>query len=130
LPNLIVPYIGEAVLKASAKKVYICNLMTQKGETYGFTASDHVRAIYDHIAPGSIQKVIVNNGEIPEQVKLRYKGELATPVKVDQAELMELGVEIITDSIVTFEDGVLRHDTNKLSELIYKLILSETKKVI
>ena len=130
LPNLIVPHIGEAVNKAKANKVYICNLMTQKGETYGFTASDHVRAIYDHIAPYSIQKIIVNNGEIPERVRLRYKGELATPVKVDKPELMELGVEIITDSIVTFDDGVLRHDTKKLSELIYKLILNETKKVI
>ena len=49
LPNLLVPQIGDAVCRAKAKKVYICNLMTQAGETHDYTASDHVQAIYDHM---------------------------------------------------------------------------------
>ncbi|MCU9593210.1 YvcK family protein [Caldibacillus thermolactis] len=130
LPNLIVPQIAEAVTRANAKKVYICNLMTQKGETYGFTASDHVRAIYDHIEPRSIQKVIVNNGPIPTDAEIRYKGELATPVVVDKKELNSLGVEVIAESIVKMEDGVLRHDTNKLAKLIYDLLLNEIKQAM
>lgn len=130
LPNLIVPQIAEAVTRANAKKVYICNLMTQKGETYGFTASDHVRAIYDHIEPWSIQKVIVNNGPIPTDAEIRYKGELATPVVVDKKELNSLGVEVIAESIVKMEDGVLRHDTNKLAKLIYDLLLNEIKQAM
>ena len=130
LPNLIVPKIGEAICMAKAKKAYICNLMTQKGETYGYTASDHVKAIFDHMAPHSIQKIIVNNGQIPEHIKLRYKGELATPVQIDKRELNRLGVDIIADAIIRFENGVLRHDTNKLAKLIYKLILNETKRAM
>ncbi|MCU9599949.1 gluconeogenesis factor YvcK family protein [Pallidibacillus thermolactis] len=130
LPNLIVPQIAEAVTRANAKKVYICNLMTQKGETYGFTASDHVQAIYDHIEPRSIQKVIVNNGPIPTDAEIRYKGELATPVVVDKKELNSLGVEVIAESIVKMEDGVLRHDTNKLAKLIYDLLLNEIKQAM
>ena len=49
LPNLLVPKLGEEVCRAKAKKVYICNLMTQAGETLDFTASDHIQAIYDHM---------------------------------------------------------------------------------
>lgn len=130
LPNLIVPHISEAVTKAKAKKVYICNLMTQKGETFGYTASDHVRAIFDHTEPQSIQKIIVNNGSIPKDVKLRYKGELATPVVIDTKELKSLSLEIIADSIVKMEDGVLRHDTHKMARLIYELTLNEIKKAM
>ena len=111
LPNLIVPGIGDAVTKAKAKKVYICNLMTQKGETSGFTASDHVRAILDHVHPHCIQKVIVNNGPIPENMKLRYKG--VGPGSCGYRQL-EKWVLKSSRCIVTFKD-VVRHDTQKLT---------------
>ena len=65
LPNLLVPQIGEEVCRAKAKKVYICNLMTQAGETHDFTASDHVRAIYDHMERPFINTILVNNEDIP-----------------------------------------------------------------
>lgn len=127
LPNLLVPKVGEEVVKSKAEKVYICNLMTQKGETTGFSASDHIKAIFDHIQPNSIQKIIVNNGQIPDYVKLRYKGEYADPVLIDRDKLEELGVEVIADSIATLTDGVLRHDTQRLSQLIFNLLEEETK---
>lgn len=128
LPNLIVPEIGNELAKAKAKKVYICNLMTQKGETGGFSASDHVKAIYDHTEPYSIQKIIVNNGYIPDSVKLRYKGEYADPVKIDYDNLEKLGIEIIADSIATLTEGFLRHDTKTLSQLIFNILENEAKK--
>ena len=88
LPNLIVPEIGEAVTRAKAKKVYICNLMTQKGETYGFTASDHVKAIYDHIGTSfySIQSLSIMVKYLTD-AEIRYKEEYAEPVIVDKKEL-------------------------------------------
>ena len=79
LPNLLVPNLGEAVCRSNAKKVYICNLMTQAGETHGFTASDHVKAIYDHMGCAFIDTILVNNEEIPEDIQLRYNEELADP---------------------------------------------------
>ena len=60
LPNLLVPQIGEEVCEAKAKKVYICNLMTQAGETHDFTASDHVNAIYDHMGKPFMNTILVN----------------------------------------------------------------------
>lgn len=127
LPNLIVPEIGEEVKKAKAKKVYICNLMTQNGETKDFTASDHVMAIHEHVEAPFIQKIIINNAAIPENIKLKYKGEYATPVLMDRDNLVHLGLEIISEPIVRLDDGVLRHDTRKLSDIIYQLLLNETK---
>ena len=67
------PQIGNEVCQAKAKKVYICNLMTQAGETHDFTASDHVRAIYDHMDCPFIDTILVNNEEIPTEIQERYE---------------------------------------------------------
>ncbi|WAA09896.1 gluconeogenesis factor YvcK family protein [Fervidibacillus albus] len=122
LPNLLVPKIGEEVLRAKGKKIYICNLMTQAGETKGFTASEHVKAIYQHLREPFLHTIIVNDGIIPENIQLRYKGESAEPVLFDQGALQSLGLEVLSDSIISTEDGTIRHDTKKVSEMIYRLI--------
>ncbi|MCU9612921.1 YvcK family protein [Caldibacillus lycopersici] len=126
LPNLLVPDLGKEVQLAKAKKVYICNLMTQAGETNGFTASDHVKALYDHIGYPFLQSIIINDGQIPETIKMRYKGEDASPVVFDKENLLHLGLEVISDTIVTYDEGYIRHDTKKLSEIIYNLVLDES----
>jgi uncharacterized cofD-like protein len=125
LPNLLVPKIGEAVLKAKAKKVYICNVMTQAGETLNFTASDHVKALYDHMNCQFIDTILVNDEEIPESIKDMYAKELAKPVDYDLQKLNDLGLEIIHDKIISYDDKVIRHDTKKVASLLYKLISSD-----
>jgi len=126
LPNLVVPEIGKEVIKARAPKVYICNLMTQPGETNNFTASDHVQALHEHTEKPFIQKIIVNKAAIPENIKLRYKGEYADPVWVDKDKLLDMGLDVIEEDIVTLKNNVLRHDTQRLSEMIYKILIDET----
>ncbi|WP_442596166.1 gluconeogenesis factor YvcK family protein [Neobacillus sp. D3-1R] len=128
LPNLLVPRLGEEVCKASAKKVYICNLMTQAGETHDFTASDHVQAIHDHMNASFIDMILVNNEFIPEPVKMRYHEELAMPVKFDLDRLKNLGVEVLQDEIASLENGVIRHDTKKVAKILNQIIKDETKK--
>lgn len=128
LPNLLVPKLGEEVCKASAKKVYICNLMTQAGETHDFTASDHVQAIYDHMGACFIDMILVNNEIIPEPVQMRYHEELAMPVNFDLDRLQELGVEVIQDEIASLENGVIRHDTKRVAKILNQIIKDETKK--
>ncbi len=90
LPNLIVPQIGQALKETNAKVVYVCNVMTQVGETNGYTASDHVQAIMDHIGPGCIQSIIVHNKSIDPSVQLIYAEENAAPVKIDVEKLKKL----------------------------------------
>lgn len=122
LPNLLVPKIGEEVRKASAKKVYICNVMTQAGETLDFSASDHVKALYEHMDCFFMDTILVNDEEIPDHIKTIYEEELAKPVHFDIETLRSLGLEVILDHIVSYENNVIRHDTNKVAKLLYEMI--------
>lgn len=125
LPNLLVPGIGEAVCQAKAKKVYICNLMTQFGETVGFTASDHVRVLYDHMCTPFIDTILVNHESVPEEIKKIYEAELAKPVEYDLGRLEELGLNILHDEIITFDDHLIRHKADKVAQILYSLIHEE-----
>lgn len=128
LPNLLVPRLGDELCRSHAKKVYICNLMTQAGETHGYTASEHVKAIYDHMSCAFINTILVNNEEIPQHIQLRYNEELADPVRYDLPELFELGLEVVHADIAYQEKGALRHDPKKVAKILYNLLLIETKK--
>ncbi|XKG67074.1 YvcK family protein [Mesobacillus maritimus] len=123
LPNLLVKELGQAVCEAKAKKVYICNLMTQAGETLNFTASDHVKAIYDHMDCAFMDMILINNEEIPPEIELRYKEELAKPVQFDFEKLSELGISVVQEKIANLEGNVIRHDTRKVAEILYSLLL-------
>ncbi|WP_071460765.1 gluconeogenesis factor YvcK family protein [Bacillus massilinigeriensis] len=122
LPNLLVERLGKEVCEAKAKKVYICNLMTQAGETLDFTASDHVQAIYEHMDCSFLDAILVNNEPIPEDIELRYKEELAQPVRFDRERLLHMGIDILEDEIVIQTDGVIRHDTNKVARMLISLL--------
>jgi uncharacterized cofD-like protein len=122
LPNLLVPKIGKEVCKAKAKKVYICNVMTQAGETLNYTASDHVKALYEHMNCAFLDTIFVNNGEIPEHIKERYAKELAKPVIFDVDNLKAFGLEIVQDNIISYDGEVIRHDTNKVAGLLYEML--------
>ncbi len=128
LPNLLVPKLGAEVCRSSAKKVYVCNLMTQAGETFNYTASDHVKAIYDHMSCAFINTILVNNENIPTQVQERYREEMAQPVVFDHERLHELGLKVISGEIVNHKDGKIRHDTKVVAELLYSLINEEKNK--
>ncbi|MEC2077238.1 YvcK family protein [Metabacillus fastidiosus] len=122
LPNLLVPKIGEEVCKAKAKKVYICNVMTQAGETLSYSASDHIKALYDHMDCKFIDTILVNDARIPDEIRKMYEEESAKPVHYDIDKLKELGIEVIVDRIISYENNVIRHDTNKVASLLYNMI--------
>ncbi|MEC2055543.1 YvcK family protein [Peribacillus psychrosaccharolyticus] len=130
LPNLLVPGIGEEVCKSKAKKVYICNLMTQAGETLDYTASDHVKAIYNHMDCDAIDSILVNNQDIPIEVQNLYKEESAKPVFFDVDELIDLNLEIVQGEIFNYEESAIRHDTKKVAGLLYGILLQERKRKI
>lgn len=122
LPNLLVPKIGEEVLKASAKKVYICNVMTQPGETLNYSAADHVKALNDHMDRPFIDTILINNEDIPDEIKQKYAKELARPVDFNVDDLKTMGLEVIRDRIVTYKNDVIRHDTHKVASLLVDLL--------
>lgn len=128
LPNLLVPKLGQEICRAKAKKVYICNLMTQAGETLDFTASDHVKALYDHMKSRFLDTILVNSENIPDTILSRYSEEYSKPVHFDFNQLYELGLEVVQGEIMTLENGVIRHDTKEVANILYSILLNETKK--
>lgn len=121
LPNMIVPEITKALIQSSAIKMFICNVMTQPGETDHYSAHDHLQAIYDHVGIQLFDYVIVNNGNIPEDVQVKYAEKGARPVRLDLDIITERGYKVIADELVMFKT-YLRHDTSKLSKHIYHLV--------
>ncbi len=122
LPNLVVNKIGDAVLAAKAKKVYVCNVMTQAGETMGYTAFDHVQALHDHLGQPFINTAIVNNREIPCELRKSYEEEMSTPVVVDEERFVENNIDVIQEGLAKYDDHVVRHDTLKLASILYSLL--------
>ena len=122
IPNLLVPGIVEAIQKAQGLKIYICNVMTQPGETAGYKVSDHLRAIYYHSFPALMEVVIVNSGQIPLYYKEKYAREGAEAVEADSEELLKLGIRVIEAPLIS-ENGFIRHDSRALAETIIKKII-------
>ena len=119
LPNLLIKPIGDALRSARALRVYICNVMTQPGETEGYTAEDHLRAIIEHA--GLVVDVMVINGRRPsESILKHYAGQNQFPVAFDIEAIRELGVTPFFGDIIA-EGDYVRHDAAALSDTIFRL---------
>ncbi|WP_261131959.1 YvcK family protein [Bacillus sp. Marseille-Q3570] len=122
LPSLLVPGITEEIKKSKAKSVYICNVMTQPGETDHFTASDHVNILVAHIGQQIIDTIIVNNDKVPADVLTKYEAEGGEPVEYDEDRLKSFGFDVISDKIVQYNDSLIRHDAKRVSEIILDVV--------
>ncbi|PZD95175.1 hypothetical protein DNH61_11470 [Paenibacillus sambharensis] len=121
MPNLLVPALADAIIESEALKMFVCNVMTQPGETDGYTVSDHLDAIEEHVGSSLFDYVIVNNGEIPAPVLAKYAEEGAQAVVVDSEKLAGRDLKIVADRLLMFRT-YLRHDAARLSRHIYQLV--------
>ena len=119
IPNLLVDGIVQAIQASHALKIYVCNVMTQEGETEGYTVSDHIQALFQHAAPGLFQVCLANSSPIPREVAARYASEGAEPLQCDVRTCAALGVEVVRRPMAVVEDGYVRHHPDALArELI------------
>lgn len=116
IPNLLVDGIVEAIQESSALKVYVCNVMTQEGETEGYTASDHIAALFQHSAQGLFHLCLANSSPIPPDVAERYAREGAEPLRYDAERCAALGVELVSRPVAMVQDGYVRHHPDKLAQ--------------
>ena len=116
IPNLLVDGIVEAIRASSALKVYVCNVMTQEGETEGYTASDHIAALFQHSVEGLFHLCLVNSSPIPEGVAARYAEEGAEMLRYDTDRCAALGVELVSRPIIMVQDGFVRHHPDRLAQ--------------
>ncbi|WP_168118495.1 YvcK family protein [Paenibacillus sp. HB172176] len=121
MPNLLVPKLAQAIVASEAVKLFVCNVMTQPGETDNYSVGDHLEAIYAHIGHHLFDYVIVNDGEIPPQVEAQYAELGSKAVHLDLDVLTQKGYKVIADRLVLFRK-FLRHDAERLSHHIYKLV--------
>lgn len=127
IPNLIIPGISEAIAKSQAFKIYVCNVMTQHGETDNYSASDHLKALVEHSHTNIINACLMNNGEVSAQALSRYEDEHSFPVNPDIENIREMGYRVVATDLVSDKDFV-RHDSQKLNKVLIDLI--ETHRVI
>lgn len=128
LPNLIINGMAEAIAAAPAYKIYVCNVMTQPGETDGFTASDHLRVLLEHTCPKLVDACLINDAVVSNEEALnRYRNENAYPVAADGDRIKAMGVKVVATDILGVADYV-RHDSKKLTQALIRLI--ETQRVI
>jgi uncharacterized cofD-like protein len=118
VPNLLVRGIAREIRKSPAVKIYVGNLMTQPGETTGFSAAEHVEVIYSHCGQRLFDGIVLNNAPIPRAEAARYRLLGSTPVISDHARLQDLGLEIYEERMLA-PGKVIRHDPLRLTEAIH-----------
>ena len=121
IPNLLVEGIVEAILSSDALKLYICNAMTQPGETDGYTVCEHIRELLGHSDGRLFEYSLVNSKSVPQDVLDRYIEDGAEPVREDNEFLCDLGVEIIHSPIIEISGNWVRHDSEKLAREIMRV---------
>lgn len=124
IPNLICADIVDAIDRSNAKIMYVCNMVTQPGETDNFKVSDHVKLLDQYLGKHKIDVVIANNGKIDEEMARRYESlEQKDPVKLDKKETEQLVERLLCDDYVVVKNNLLRHNVMKLSMHIFGYLL-------
>lgn len=115
LANLLVSGMVEAIRESRARKIYVCNCMTQPGETDGYTAADHLQAIEDHAGPGLFEMIIVNSDmSIAPELLHKYALEGASPVQSDLDRLHNFNIRVLATDLI-FNEELVRHDHDQLA---------------
>lgn len=128
IPNLLVEKIVNEVSESKAIKIYMTNVMTQPGETDGYSVSDHIDAIETHIDKSIIDYVMVNNEGIPKDLLSKYKEDGAEPVfltKKERRKLKRKGIKINEGPYIEIKQGYIRHDADKIAEVVMDLYKNE-----
>ncbi len=119
IPNLLVDGVAAAICRSKATRIYIANLMTQPGETQGYSVADHIRAIYQHTNLDLLDWAIVNRAVVSPGSLRRYRRWGAEPVAPSVVELERLGLRVLAGNFL-LQDHIVRHDTARLARAILR----------
>lgn len=126
IPNLICKEIIKEIDKSSANITYVCNLMTQPGETDDFSVSDHIKLLNSYLGKRKVDTVILNNKELDKEIVAKYETlEQKDQVIYDKEKLLKMGVNIIEDDLVLYENEIIRHNTLKLAFYIFSELIGK-----
>ena len=118
IPNLLVEGVVEAICRSEALKIYVCNIMTQEGETEGYTAADHVDALLSHGAPGLVDLCLANSAPVRPGLVEKYREEDAAPILVDRERIRAMGLELEEYPVASEGGDYARHDPDRLAAAV------------
>ena len=118
IPNLLIKDITKEIAKSEARKMYVCNIMTQPGETDNYSASDHINAIIQHA--GKIVDAVLVNDHLPKNLAVKYEAANSYPIKLDVENVKKTGVRIVSKRLLQeSKEGLVRHSSNRVARAIY-----------
>lgn len=122
IPNLLVPEITEAIAQSQVPRIYVCNVMTQPGETDNYSVADHIRAIDEACGHKLFDAVLVQGKVPPAQALIRYAQEDSHPVFIDREAVKELGRRMILTNIIEVDSdtGYVRHNSKRLAQVLLR----------
>src|SRR5690554_4248692 len=125
IPNLLVPGVKEAINKSKAKKVYICNVMTEPGETDNYSVSKHVKVLESYLGKNTINTIIANDDKnINQEVLNKYKLKDAELVVIDYDEIIKLNKELISDKFIYVNElHHIRHNSKKIAAYLLMMLI-------
>ena len=128
IPNMLVKNIPELILESKAKVFYICNVMTQPGETDNYNVLDHVNAIIKHSSRYLIDYVIANDEIISDEVIHNYKVKGASQVLIDDMQIKELeenNIKVISSNFIDIRKNYIRHDADKIGKVLLSYVIEK-----
>ncbi|MBQ2670160.1 MAG: YvcK family protein [Clostridia bacterium] len=125
IPNLLVDGVADAIKASKAIKIYVCNIMSQGGETEGYSASDHLKAIERHSYEGIADVVITNNAIVPDAIRELYREEYADVVPVDEEEILKRSL-LVQGNMLLVQSSKVRHNFSRLARTIMQIGTSES----
>jgi uncharacterized cofD-like protein len=120
IPNLLVNGIVEAIMQSTAKKIYVCNIMTQPGETDAYSVASHVNALLAHTKGQKIIDAVLVNNSLPDNISEGYAKNGSIPVRLDMENITPIGVEIVSQKLIEEnKQGLVRHSSNRVARAVY-----------
>ncbi len=127
IPNLLVKGVARAIKNCKGFKIYISNIMTEPGQTYNYSLSDHIKAIIDHVGEGVIDYCIYDTGDIVPEFVRKYNMEGAELVEQDTVKARSLGVHLMKRDLATIDGNYIRHNPDAIAASIIQLICEDLK---
>ncbi|MBR2525925.1 YvcK family protein [bacterium] len=117
IPNLLIKEISEEITKSNAKKIYVCNIMTQPGESDNYSVSDHLNALYKHAGSDKLVDAVLVNNSLPENISEKYAQCGQFPVELDK---QNINVDIVEKKLIEEnKNGLVRHSSYRVARAVY-----------
>jgi len=129
IPNLLVEGISDAIELSHAKKIYVCNIMTQPGETDNYSVASHVNALLSHAGGKHILDAVLVNNSLPSNMSEGYAKSGSVPVRLDMENLIPTGITVVSQKLLQENrEGLVRHSSNRVARAVYYWYKKSLKK--